>query len=207
MGSKRGLREKPSQHSAGATLAQRSRGLLGPKRLGAATLVVGAGFLLWGYYYTQSPAEGTVRVAEPAPQIEGVSTTVVTGKSFTLELPGTYKPLEVDPAKPPTQELLSYSQASALETRRISITIKNSPPANFREESALQFRQHSAEYVAGNADIDGQKALETSKKDGSEITYFVPGKNAYAIIATTSTNPRDSYAQEITEILNSFKWK
>lgn len=169
--------------------------------------LLGASFFLWGYHYIQSPAEGTVRTTGPAPQTEGVSTTVFAGKLFTLELPGTYKPLKADPARLPIQEQFSFGQVSALENRRVSITIKNSPPANFSEESALQFRQHSAEYASGNITVDDQQAIETSKKDGTELTYFVPGKNAYAIIATTSTNPRDSYTQEVTEIITSFKWK
>ncbi|HTE58336.1 MAG TPA: hypothetical protein VK694_06335 [Verrucomicrobiae bacterium] len=203
----RGLRERPSQYAPEATEVQKSRGWWGPKRILGIVMLFGAGFFIWGYHYIQSPAEGTVRTTGPTPRTEGVSTTIFTGKSFTVELPGTYKSLKVDAAKAPTQELASLSQVSALENRRISITIKNSPPANFSEESALQFRQHSAEYVSGDAEVAGQKAIETSKKDGSEITYFVPGKNAYAIIATTSTNPRDSYNQEITEIINSFKWR
>lgn len=180
-----------------------------PKRAISLVLVLFvAAFLFFGYRYIQSPAEGTVHEPEPVPQTEAVSTTMLSGKTFALKYPGNYQPVAGTDSKvtAPTVEQYSLSARSAVENRRISITIRKSPPS-LDEESALVFRQRNPEYVSSDEEIAGQKATKLSKKDGTEITYFVPGPNAYAIIATTSTNPRDSYTQEVTDVLKSFKWK
>jgi hypothetical protein len=202
--SMRGLRERPKQQTGDTP--QKSRRLLTPKRLAGTIVISAAGLLLWGYHYMQSPAEGTVRTRRSAPQIAGVSANTITGKSFSLTLPGEYAAVKVDPARSPTLEQVAYRHASALESRRISITIKSSPPAFLREESALLFRQRSNEYESNNLTVAEAQATQMTKKDGTEITYFIPGKKAYAIIATTSSNPRDSYIHEVDEIVKSFKW-
>ena len=204
----RGFLGKTGKETVASDESRTNRRLLGPKRLIFVTAVFSMAFLAWGYNYIQAPVEGTIYTPRTKPQTESVSTTVFSGKLFSLELPGSYKRLP-DDAKTvaPTLEQYSFSHVSALENRRISITIRKASSTIFSEESALVFRQRNPAYTSDEVEVAGQKAIRTVKKDGSEITLFIPGSGAYAIIATTSTNPRDSYSQEVTGVIKSFRWK
>lgn len=177
----------------------------------AATLiavpVLGAA-LFMGYRYSQAPAEGTVTTASrPSTQVEADSSTVFTGKAFAVELPGGFTPRPVEKPSPPTSELHSFSmRGDMLQSRQLNIIVKRSPPAIFQEESALRFRQASADYVSSSVKVAGLEAVRMGKADGSEITYFVPGRDAYAIIAATTTGPGKEFDDTISKIIKSFRW-
>jgi hypothetical protein len=167
-------------------------------------------FLFFGYRYTQSPAEGVVGNTKPDPSgTQSVSTTKIDSKYFTLEHPGYYTAVRSADKKvtPPTLETYGLGARLEMESRRLNVTVKQSPPSLLRDESALAFRQNNPDYISSEEEVGGQPAKKMVKKDGSEITYFVPGPNAYAIIATTSTLPGTDYEQEVGQVIKTFRWK
>lgn len=205
----RGLRDKADNGSDTPTGPRKTHRLLRPKRLmGIAALFVVV-FLGWGYNYTQTPAEGVVRAPTSAPQTKAATATLFEAKTFSLDLPDSYKPIDNknNPVKEPTLEQQSFAMQAATESRRVGITVKRAPPAILAEDSAYAFRKRNQEYAVTEETVADNKITKMTKKDGSEITYFIAGNTAYAIIAATSSSPKNTFPEEITEIINSFEWK
>jgi hypothetical protein len=187
------------------------RTLVRPKLLVSIGVLVGGVVLVgWGYYYTQTPAVGVIRTATtPGPQVEAVASAQLSGVAFAFDYPANYSNVENKTATVPIVEQYMLSKRDAGESRRISVTIKSSMlGSSMLEDSAYTFRKINVEnYEGSDVTLIGKAAKKMSKKDRTEITYFIPGEKAYAIIAATSTNPKEAFSQEIEEVVKSFVWR
>jgi hypothetical protein len=186
---------------------KRVRRLFRPKIL--ATVVMTGGILAvmgWFYQYNQSPAAGTI-YGPTEEHTQGVTTTRLKSASMAFEHP-THYTVENKPVVAPIAEQYLLNMHSGEESRRISITIrKPAPGETVFDDSAYKFRLlKSSGYDASDVTVDGRPAKKMTKQDDTEVTYFVPGPKYYAIFAATSTNPKDAFAREITDVMKSFRW-
>jgi hypothetical protein len=185
--------------------------LLGRLSLGLVVpilLVVGVIALAgWFFKYNQTPAVGVVIPPAVPAQTQGVASTKFKSSSISFEYPAHYS-LENKEVAASVVELYGLSMRGATESRRIGITVKRSQPGEtVFDDSAYKFRSMSTkDYQVSDAIVAGKSAKKMTKKDNSEITYFIPGNRYYVMFAATSTNPSAAFADEITGIIKSFAW-
>jgi len=164
----------------------------------------------WWYRYNQTPAVGTVHPpVSQEPQTKGVTTTHFKSVTIAFDYPTHYATVENKPVVAPTLELYSLNMHDAAQgSRRITVTVKQLVTASsLREDSAFTFRKlHPEQYASSEVTLHNQVVHRLAKKDGSEVSYFVPGDKAYAIVATTTTKPNESFEKEISEVMQSFVW-
>ena len=173
---------------------------------GIVVTVAVVGLAGWFYHYNQTPAVGTIYHA-PVPEPRTQAATITTLKSATISLQHpTHYSVENKAVAPPITEQYSLNMHQGVESRRVTVSVKTAVEP-MTEDSAYKFRKLTvAEYEITDAVVDDQPAFKASKKDGSEITYFIPGQGRYVIIAATTINPKAAFAEEVTHIIDSFAW-
>jgi len=182
-----------------------------PKAVFALGLLAGAGVLVfWFYKYNQTPAVGVVHapVGQQSDTKGATSSSHFKSATIAFDYPTDYATVENKPASPPAieQYMLRMYQPGK-ESRSISIAVKKLPSGEpFAEDSAYKFRKITPEYTESTETIGGLAAKKLTKKDGSEITYFIPGAGMYAIIAATSTTPKEALVTEMAALAQSFVW-
>lgn len=174
-------------------------------------LFAGAVLAVWLYRYNQTPAVGVVRSSvSPEPKAETVTTVHFRGIAIAFDYPSDYKTVENKPVtQSHTTELYTMNQSDPLTgSKQIAVTVKNLINGPMLEDSAYKFRQiESKTYEISDAALPRYAAKKTVRRDGTEITYFIPGEKGYAIIAATSNRPTDAFRQEITKLAESFVWR
>jgi hypothetical protein len=184
------------------------RRLLKPKMV-MSVLAVGGVLALagWFYQYNQSPVVGTVSRPTADMHTQGVTSTRLRSASMAFEHPVHYT-VENKAVVTPIVEQYMLNMQGAEESRRISITIRKAAPGEtVYDDSAYKFRVlKTSGYKVSDATVDGQTSKKMTKNDNTEITYFVPGPKYYAIVAATSTNPKEAFSNEITDVMKSFAW-
>lgn len=169
----------------------------------SSVVVLAGGF----FRYNQTPAVGVVNPPPLPVQTQGVASTKFKSASISFEYPAHYS-LENKPVAASVIELYGLSMRGATESRRISITVKKTQPGEtVFDDSAYKFRTLSTkDYQVSDAIVAGKPAKKVTKKDGSEIAYFIPGNRHYVMFAATSTNPNGAFADEISNVIKSFAW-
>lgn len=191
------------------TLRQR---LLRVKVLVGLGLLAGvSAFGTWLYRYNQTPAVGVIQTPVPQPQVEAVSSLHFNGVAIAFDYPSDYTTVEntaAEPRPPITEQYSLRGHDAATGSRRISIMVKDFAGGTMLEDSAYTFRTlpHSG-YKADDVTVGDRSARKLTKKDGSEITYFIPGDKAYAIIAATSGHPDAAFEEETKTLIQSFVWR
>jgi hypothetical protein len=164
----------------------------------------------WLYRYTTSPVDGVIQApSQPEPQTKAVSVSRFSGQNFRLEHPAYYSSIENHSKAAPKSILEQYllsMRGNGTESRQVSILIKQGNAASMAEDSAYVFRRSHADYKVETTTLHDQQIQKSTKKDNSEIAYFVSGKAAYAIIVATSTNPGEAFWKEAGQIIESFAW-
>ncbi|HSW37429.1 MAG TPA: hypothetical protein VLG37_03620 [Candidatus Saccharimonadales bacterium] len=171
--------------------------------------------LVIGWYrFNQAPAEGIIK---PSTDLEAKQTSAkpaapqhFQGLAVAFNYPAGYRLLEANPVVTPVVEAHSFSFRDGLqESRRLSITVKKPQEVvNITEDSAYAFRKLKTDtYEASEAVISGHNVKKMTKKDGTEITYFIPHGQAYAILTGTTTNPVDSkLPDDILLVVSTLTW-
>jgi hypothetical protein len=187
---------------------EKKRRRLRPKTFVTIGLLGGAGlFCIWFYQYNQAPATGTVFAPREQLHTQGVATTRFKSASVLFDYPTHYS-LENKQVVAPLAEQYVLNMHNGQESRRISVTVRKPRPGeDVYEDSAYKFRKNTIDsYQESAVTLNGMSAKKMTKKDGSEITYFIPGGAYYAIFAATSTNARTAFAEEIDTVMKSFVW-
>ncbi|HTE21783.1 MAG TPA: hypothetical protein VK674_01960 [Candidatus Limnocylindria bacterium] len=188
---------------------------LRPKVLaGFGALVIVAGLVMGFYRFNQAPVTGVVRPPDPAPRVAAATFAHFNGAAIAFDYSTDYRTVEnrAGPVLPITEQY-SLAQHSPTEgSRRISITVKNFSGGPMLEDSAYAFRRneagkYKADEVTMGEDSTKKTARTMTSKDGSEVTYFIPGKSAYAIVSATSTRPNEDFLKEAAALVRSFVWR
>lgn len=188
------------------------RRFLRPRAVIALTMLAGAVVLaFWFYKYNQTPGVGIVRPVVVEERDTKGATSMAHFKSTTIafDYPTHYATVETKPASSPiTEQYMLNMHQPGQESRRVSIAVKRTPATEpFTEDSAYRFRQITVqEYTETAETIKDLPVKKMTKKDKSEVTYFIPGQGTYAIIAATSTRPNPDFEAEITALAQSFVW-
>lgn len=165
----------------------------------------------WFYQYNQTPAKGVVHSAATEHPQRTHTITHFNGVAIAFDYPSDYTSVEnkTTALVLPTTELYSLNRFSPnTGSMRIGITVRDLSRGSLLEDSAYRHRLiNPNEYQASEVTLPQYPAKKMEKTDGTEITYFIPGEKAYAIIAVTSTNPGTDFAKEVTELVNSFVWR
>lgn len=184
-----------------------------PKIIVILLIIVGIIFgIVWFYHLNQSPAEGVVDtsgISKPAtstaPQKLHFDSQLI-----AFDYPGGYTTATANAVGANVIE--SYSlrlHDSAQESRNLAITVKKPEAGStMTDDSAYVYRRQQASlYDITNVSVSGADLKKATKKDGSEITYFIPGPTYYAIISGTSTNPGQDIVDNTWLVASSFRWQ
>ena len=192
------------------TYGRETRSLL--RRAVVVVLVVGLFVLLpvLAFIHIQSPAEGSIISEAPVKNPNAVlSAAHFQGKTMSIDYPTVYTSSTSNPATGNMVEQYSLkARLEANETRLIAMTImKGGTEHPMNEESAYRFRHNSPDvYTESVVELNKLPAIQMSKKDGSEVTFFISGPINYAIIAMTSTHNTGGLNTDAVQVTNSFRW-
>lgn len=166
----------------------------------------------WWYSYNQTPVTGTI-ITSNTPEPDEVKTPP------NSHFKGTYVVFDYSPVydtvqsnTPSGRMVEQYSLSAAgesLESRRISITInKIAGAVTIQEDSAYRLRANAPEtYRLETVTVNELSVEKFSKKDGAEVTYFIPGGEYYAIVSATSTRSGGEFINDAAIIVSSLVWQ
>lgn len=170
---------------------------------------IGGGLFLW-YRYNQSPAQGTILQSPTQTQsAEITGTKPFKGKAIGFDYLARYSVPEKQTIKAPVTEayVLKY-QNPQTGSQKIALMV-TTPTANTPvfEDSAYTYRKNNpALYTASTEQFNGQTYTKMTKKDKTEVSYFVPGAGKYAVITITSSNPETDITKDLSYIIQSINW-
>jgi len=166
----------------------------------------------WWYRYNQAPAEGTIhnqdtsniQTAPPAGSL------TYSGKAVKFTYPGIYTNLQKGtPSGVITEQVSFAGRIGSQESRKIALTVKQlGGGLVMKEDAAYKSRlDDKSNYAHTTALIAGKTAEVFTRKDGTEITYIIPGEGKYVIISGTTTNPTGLLAADTDMVIKSVQWQ
>jgi hypothetical protein len=155
--------------------------------LGLAVII---GLVAASYIYMNKPAEGSITNLQPSNHAaveQQVSSSRYTGTAFSFDYPNDYGDLQKnEPSGTTVEQVSMVAHTGPTGTLRITASAKSSATASMHEDSAFQLRLRNAtDYTHEATSVLGQAADKFSRKDKTEVIYFIPGPSYYAILAGT----------------------
>lgn len=182
------------------------------KVLGVLLLVFGLGWA-WQWYNAQ-PVVGILTTSEtPVGEVKAESV-VAPGRyksdKLTFAYPGIYTDNRTTtPSGAIVEQFSLAAHLSLTENRRISVMVKHfNTPSALKDDSAYQFRSKANEDYQLSTETTSRGLIVSKfvKEDGSEVTYFVPGTEYFAIVASSSSVVGGEFMEDVQMVINSFSW-
>lgn len=131
------------------------------------------------------------------------------GNLITFDYPAVYTDTQSN--KPSANMVEQYSLGARIdgaESRRISITISKVVNGDsLKDDSAYKFRLNDTiNYESTTVTINEKPIEKFMKKNGGEVTYFIPSTLYYAIISATSTRANGDFITDVAGLVSSFVW-
>ncbi len=177
------------------------------KNLSIALVVFIVGLVIGLIVFASRPSMGTITKYQPT-----TSTTLI--RANTLQLKGDYFSLKYkniygkdDTTKVDPKAFEQHTLTADASYKKVMAIIIDPLEGSLQEESSYNLRTHHAETyslrtISGPA---GPASVMTANDRGEQVIYFVKNGKV-AILALTTTGPRDDLNPEVEKLVQSFEW-
>jgi len=154
---------------------------------------------------------GLIKEAEASqvqlPTVMGLSHFL--GEHASFDYPSVYMQTTASPPSGHVIERFSFlAKIDTTEGRKLSLSVnKIDKDTTITQDSAYQLRVvNSQTYHEERETIGSLSITKFTKSDDSEVVYFIPNNNYYAILAVSSSRSGGDFLQDAKSIAASFKW-
>lgn len=160
------------------------------------------------YTWLTGSSQGTVQQAPTSTRQYGPQFKTYDGRFFSFDYRSGYN-LQKKPSDNPAVEV-ALLRASTTYEKLLAVATQPNTNGDMTTDTGYYFRQSQpAIYRKQDVIVDGSKATEWIKNDGSEISVYIPRADRYAVLAFTiaQSNDTEGLPAEANALLQTFRWK